>query len=181
MGIDRTNLPPHVEEAIGSIAELHAEHSRGTSRVRLRIARLTRILGRPLFLMSIIFGIAAWMLVNVAILHAGGRPFDSPPFPWLQGTVSGLALIMTILIVSTQQRDDAIGDERDQLTLQLAMLSEQKLTKLIGLLEDLRRDDPHVADRPDVQAAEMAVPTNPLAMSEAIKRKIEPDALGNRT
>jgi uncharacterized membrane protein len=142
--------------------------------VRFGIARITRVLGRPTFLMGIIFGIAAWMLVNVALLHVGVRPFDAPPFPWLQGTVSGLALIMTILIVSTQQRDDVIGDERDRLSLQLALLSEQKLTKLIGLLEDLRRDDPHIADRQDEQAAEMAVPTDSLAMSEAIKRKIKP-------
>jgi uncharacterized membrane protein len=140
------------------------------------IARITRVLGRPTFLMGIISGIAAWMLVNVVLLHAGARPFDAPPFPWLQGTVSGLALIMTILIVSTQQRDDAIGDERDRLSLQLAILSEQKLTKLIGLLEDLRRDDPHIADRPDEQAAAMSVPTDSFAMSEAIKRKINPDA-----
>ena len=173
MGIDRTNLPPHVEEAIGSIAELHAQHSRGTSPVRFGIARLTRMLGRPAFLSAMIFSIAAWMLLNIAIVHTGRRPFDPPPFAWLQGTVSGLALLMTILIFSTQQRDDDIGDQRDQLALQLALLSEQKLSKLIGLVEGLRRDDPLIADREDSQAAAMAVPADSLAMSEAIKKEIE--------
>ena len=81
---------------------------------------------------------------------------------------------MTILIFSTQQRDDAIADRRDQLNLQLALLSDQKLSKLIGLLEDLRRDDPHIADRTDLQADEMAVPADAHVISEAIKQKIDP-------
>ena len=171
---DRSALPLHVEETIGAFAELHASHSGGTSPMRFGIARITRLVGRPVFLLAITLGIAAWILVNLAMLHAGSRPFDAPPFAWLQDTVSGLALVMTILIFSSQQRDDAIADRRDQLNLQLALLSDQKLSKLIGLLEDLRRDDPHIADRTDLQADEMAVPADAHVISEAIKQKIDP-------
>jgi uncharacterized membrane protein len=175
MPVENAQLPPHVEETIASVARVHAAQSRETSSIRYAIVRLTRALGRPAFVFSIAFGIAAWILVNLALLRFGGNPFDRPPFPWLQGTVSGLALIMTILILSTQQRDDVIGEHREKLTLQLAVLADQRLAKLIELLEDLRRDDPHIADRADSQAQAMSVPTDAHAVSKAI-RTMDSDA-----
>jgi uncharacterized membrane protein len=177
MTFDDDTLPAHVEEAIRSIADLHAEHSKRTSHARFRIARFTSTLGRPAFLRTMMAAVVAWMVLNVTMLRFGHRPFDPPPFSWLQGTVSGLALFMTMLILSTQQREDAIGEQRDQLALQLAILGEQKLTKVIGMLEDLRRDDPSMPNRSDAQAAAMAIPTDALAMSEAIQKKIEPKPL----
>jgi len=171
---DPAPLPSHVEETIGSHARLHADRSREVLPFQHLIARLTRVLGRPAFLLAVLVAIVGWAALNLVLLHAGIRPPDPPPFSWLQGTVSGLALIMTILILSTQQRDDKIGEHRAQLTLQLSLLSEQKLAKLIALLEDLRRDDPHIADRSDPQADAMSVPADPHAVSEAIKEKVEP-------
>jgi uncharacterized membrane protein len=174
MKSESQQLPSHVEETIGSHARLHADRSREVSAFQRAVARLTRALGRPAFLLAVMVAIAGWAGLNLVLLQGGVRPLDPPPFSWLQGTVSGLALIMTILILSTQQRNDRIGDHRAQLTLQLALLSEKKLAKLVELLEDLRRDDPHIADRADPQAAAMSVPADPHAVSEAIKKKVEP-------
>jgi uncharacterized membrane protein len=182
MTAQQTPLPPHVEETIASIARVHAAQSQDASPLRLRIVVLTRALGRPVFVIAIAAAIAAWILGNLAVRNFGGQPLDVPPFPWLQGTVSGLGLLMTILVLSTQQRDDEIGEHREKLTLQLAVLADQRLAKIVSLLEDLRRDDPHIADRADSQAQAMSVPTDPHAVSKAIRTMdADDDTRQNRT
>jgi uncharacterized membrane protein len=182
MAAPQTPLPPHVEETIASIGRVHAAQSEDTSPVRLRIVLLTRALGRPVFVSAIAVAIAAWIFGNLTVRHFGGHPLDVPPFPWLQGTVSGLGLLMTILVLSTQQRDDEIGDHREKLTLQLAVLADQRLAKIVSMLEDLRRDDPHIADRADTQAQAMSVPTDPHAVSNAIRTMdADDDARAGRT
>jgi uncharacterized membrane protein len=42
------------------------------------------------------------------------------------------------------------------MTLELAMLGDQKTAKIIALLEELRRDHPEIVDRVDREAAEMS-------------------------
>ena len=62
-----------------------------------------------------------------------------------------------------------IISHREQLTLELAILSEQKSVKIISLLEELRRDDPHFRNRHDVEAEALSTPADPNGVLEAIK------------
>ena len=62
---------------------------------------------------------------------------------------------MTTIVLITQQRQNRATELRRQLDLQVNLLVEQKVTKLIGLVgRKLRRDLPHVQDRhdPEVEA-----------------------------
>jgi uncharacterized membrane protein len=76
---------------------------------------------------------------------------------------------MTVLILSTQRRDDELTSYREQLTLELAILGEQKSAKIIELLEELRRDDPTIRNRIDHDAVAMSAPADPQAVLDAIK------------
>jgi hypothetical protein len=51
----------------------------------------------------------------------------------------------------------------------LAILSEQKSTKIIQLLEERRRDSPHLIDRLDHEAPAMSASADPQAVLDAIK------------
>ena len=50
----------------------------------------------------------------------------------------------------------------------MAILSEQKVTKIIQLLEESRRDNPLIHDRLDQQADDMAHPSDPQKVLDAI-------------
>jgi hypothetical protein len=65
------------------------------------------------------------------------------------------------------QRD--LLDLREQLTLELAILSEQKTAKVIQLLEESRRDNPLIRNRVDQEAEAMAQPADPRSVLDAIK------------
>ena len=57
---------------------------------------------------------------------------------------------------------------RAELTLQLAILAEQKNAKIIQMLDDLRRDHPEIQDRVDDDAKAMSTPADPGAVVKAI-------------
>lgn len=162
-------LPAHIEDTVNAIARLHAEHYEQASPLQKIVDRLTARAGRPEFIGVMTLIVFGWMAFNVVLMYFGRQPLDEPPFSWLQGAVGLAALYMTALILTTQRREDQLASHREQLTLELAILSEQKAAKIIELMEELRRDDPTIRNRVDHEAAAMSMPADPQAVLDAIK------------
>jgi len=53
-----------------------------------------------------------------------------------------VSLFMVVFILGAQRHEDELSGHREMLTLELAILGEQKTAKVIQLLEELRRDSP---------------------------------------
>ncbi len=53
--------------------------------------------------------------------------------------------------------------------LELAILNDQKLSKIIGLLEEARTDNPMITDRVDGEAQAMKTPADIHTVADAIK------------
>jgi len=68
-----------------------------------------------------------------------------------------------------QGRQEKLAEQRTQLSLQLSLLSEQKIAKLIALVEELRRDLPSVQDRIDPEAEVMQQATDPQQVLEVLE------------
>ena len=167
---DRTPiLPAHIEETVQAIARLHADHYLHAKPLQKIVDRLTARAGRPEFVGILTVIVAGWIGLNLALMAFGRKPFDEPPFGWLQGGVALAALYMTALILVTQRREDQLASQREQLTLELSILGEQKAAKIIALLEELRRDSPQIHDRVDDQADAMSEAADPESVLEAIK------------
>ena len=162
-------LPPHIEEAIGSIARLHASHQEGATPLQRNLRKLASLLGHPWFIGIATALAVGWVSLNLLGASLGVRVPDPPPFIWLGHAVSLGSLYMVILIYATQRHDDELAQLREQLTLELALLGEQKTAKVIQLLEEFRRDIPSVHNRVDRQADAMAEPVDPQRVIDAIK------------
>jgi uncharacterized membrane protein len=76
---------------------------------------------------------------------------------------------MVALILGAQRRADQLAQLREQLNLELAILSEQKKAKVIQLLEESHRDNPLIRNRVDEEAEAMAQPADPKSVLNAIK------------
>ena len=117
--------------------------------------------------------------MNAAAPAFGLRPLDPPPFAWFDGAVSLGALYIALLILTTQRRQDQLAQHREQLTLELTILGEQKTAKIIQLLEEARRDNPYLRNRVDEEAPAMAVAADPQSVLDAIKEAhAEAEGLG---
>ena len=168
---EKRELPSHVEDTVQAVERFQARHKADASRLQRVIEQTTRSAGSPAFVALLTVCVIGWIGFNIGLIAAGRTPLDKPPFSWMQGIVSLAALYMTIFILTTQRRDDKLAGMRDQLTLELALLSEQKLAKIIELLEELRRDDPHISDRRDDHADALSKPAHPNAVLDALKNK----------
>jgi uncharacterized membrane protein len=165
----RPTLPIHVEETIEAIERLHAEHRADATAHQRVVDGITSFLDRPRFLAVLTIVILGWLGLNSLAASLSFRPLDPPPFPWLSGAASIVSLYLVVLILTTQKRDDRLTQRRELLSLELAILSEQKTAKVIALLEELRRDSPLIHNRIDEQADRMARPADPQTVIDATK------------
>ncbi len=159
--------PPVRDEAdqIGqNIAAVHAFYAREASQLShsQRLAeRISRGVGQPAFLGLILAFVAAWIGANALRVALGLAAFDPPPYFWLQGILGLSALLITTVVLTKQNRVARLDEQRAHLDLKVMLLIEQKTAKMIDLLEELRRDSPHVRDRHDPDAAALQQAMNP--------------------
>jgi uncharacterized membrane protein len=177
----QTILPAHIEQTVQAIARLHNAHDRRATPLQRLVDRLTSLVARPAFVGATILTVALWIAVNLALRRFLGWSFDSPAFPWLQGAGELAAILITTLVLMSQRRKDELSELREQLTLELAIMTEQKGAKMIALLEEMRRDNPLLVNRVDTEAEDMSIAADPEAVLEAFKEAQDgatADALG---
>ena len=160
-----------VDEAIDSIAELERQAQIDVDRHQRWIERITRALGRPRSVYFVASFVAVWVVANLALSLWHVRPFDEPPFFWLQGIVGLAALLTTILILTTENRQTQIALRRDRLDLQINLLTERKVAKIIEMLDELRRDLPSVPTFHDPEVHELKERADPHEVVRAIEER----------
>jgi len=168
-------LPEQISQNIDIIIALHARHEQNVSPHQRFVEAVTAFFGRPAFLYSIVIGITLWVVPNALPRRFNSPRFDPPPFPWLQFSLTIGSLLVTTGVLITQNRQEKLAEQRAQLTLQMNLLSEQKIAKLIALMEELRRDLPNVKDRHDPEAETMKVAADPHAVMTALEETLTPE------
>lgn len=168
----RKPLADHVDQNIETIGALVSESEQKITRHQRAVERVTSAIGRPRTLYTILVLVSAWMLYNEIAPGVGLHRFDEPPFFWLQGVATLAALLTALMVLTTQNRQMRLSAERAHLDLQVNLLTEQKVAKLIALVEELRRDLPIVKDRRDTAAEIMQEPIDPTALVSAIEQTL---------
>jgi uncharacterized membrane protein len=165
------NLPSSAKENLEVLSQFKDREDAQISGLQLAIERVSRFFGSPAFFAFAVAFIAMWITVNIWGMNHGWRHVDTPPFFWLQGLVSCNALLLTVAVLIRQNRMAQVAEHRAHLDLQINMLTEQKVTKLLQILDAPRRDSaaPNVG-RDDV-VHEMTKPADPHALMHAIKEK----------
>ncbi|RBP17261.1 putative membrane protein [Roseiarcus fermentans] len=165
-----SSIPPiHLEETIRAIAGLRAEHRANATRHQRFVDRITSLIGRANFIAALSVFVVGWVSLNGLAAALGYPALDPPPFAWLTGATSLASLYLVILILTTQTGDDRLTQRLELLNLELTILSEQKIAKVVALLEELRQDSPQLHDRIDELADAMSRPADPQSVIDAIK------------
>jgi uncharacterized membrane protein len=165
------SVPDPVARNISDILELEGRELARTTRAQLWLEKLGRWLAHPAFPVGLLLFTSIWMILNVTTSPAGIPHFDPPPFPWLGGLLTLTALLTTTIVLIGQGRQSALAEQRAHLDLQINLLTEQKVTKLIHLIEELRADLPGVRTRHDPHVSELKKPTDPAQVASALKQR----------
>lgn len=145
-----STLSEHIDQNIESIVALQKREWESVGIAQRRVERVGRFLGRPTYLIALLCAVATSVLINV-ISRAGVR-WDPPPFELLDGVMTLISLVTTTIVLIAQNRQSKLEQQHTHLILQVALLTEQKATKLINLIEEPRRDMPMVKNQHDPHA-----------------------------
>lgn len=162
-------LPELISQNIEAIVALHTNAERNLSRHQRWVETATHFFSRPAFLYLIVVIVLLWTLPNAEPKQWNLPQFDPPPFGELGFAMSFGSLLVTVGVLIQQGRQEKLTEQRTQLSLQLSLLTEQKIAKLIALVEELRRDLPSVQDRIDPEAEVMQQATDPQQVLEVLE------------
>jgi uncharacterized membrane protein len=164
-------LPSSTKENLEVLADFRDREDAQLSGAQALIEKISRFFGSPAYFAFALGFIVCWILVNVWGLHAGWSHVDEPPFSALQGLVSSNALLLTVAVLIRQNRLERVAEHRSHVDLQVNLLTEQKVTKILQLVDELQRELSALRRRPDAEVAELSKPADAHALMHAIKEK----------
>jgi uncharacterized membrane protein len=165
-------MSTEIDETVEHLAAMHREHERDTTPVQRFAIQITNILGRPSALGVTLLLVIVWMVGNYTLRRLGIAAVEDFPFPDLSFIATIVALLIALLILTTQQHQNVLAERRSQLTLQIAILSEKKIAKVIQLIEEQRRENPMLSSRIDEEADAMALPADPTESMHSLDRAV---------
>ena len=74
-----------------------------------------------------------WMLANTGNIPTI-TPFDQFPFPLMTTIVSLEAIILTLIVLMSQNRQSFISNLREEIDMQVNLTSEREITKILQIL-----------------------------------------------
>jgi uncharacterized membrane protein len=166
-------LPSPAKENLEILSQFQEGEEAKVSGLQLAIERISRMFGSPLFFALAVTFIVAWMAVNAWGQQHAWRHVDPPPFMWLQALVSFIVLLLTVAVLIRQNRMSHVAEQRAHLDLHVNLLTEQKVTKILKIIDELRRDLTALRGRPDAEVTEMTKPADTHALMHAIKEHQE--------
>ena len=135
------------------------------------IEKIAAFFGKSEFLYLQLLFFASWIICS----HLAPQllPFGLPIFDGREMGVDIAALLIATGVLVQQSRQDKLAEQRSHLILQINLLTEQKIAKLIELLEELRKDLPDISDRKDWEAKTMQQATDPQIVLDILQENLE--------
>ena len=162
-------LSPAARENLTLLSQFQDGEESRVSGVQVFIESVSRFFGSPAYFAFVIAFIVVWVAINTWGHAAGWRHVDDPPFFVLQGLVSSNALLLTVAVLIRQSRMAQVAEHRSHLDLQINMLTEQKVTKVLQIVDELQRELSALRKRPDAELEELSKPADTHALMHAIK------------
>lgn len=78
-----------------------------------------------------------WVVINLGLVP-DVKPFDPFPFGLLTMVVSLEAIILSIFILVSQNRQSYVSSMREELHLQVNLIAEEEVTKALSILAEIR-------------------------------------------
>jgi uncharacterized membrane protein len=138
--------------------------------------RFVSIFGKPQFLYFQILFFTIWEICG-HLVDLGILPASFPQIDLREQWLDLASLFISTGVLVSENRQGKLSEERSHLMLQLNLITEQKIAKLISLVEELRTDLPNVRNRNDLEAEMMKQSTDPQVILEVIQKISDPSTI----
>lgn len=113
---------------------------------------------------------AAWLTVNLGVV-SDVKVFDPYPFTLLTMAVSLEAIFLAIFVLISQNRESNVSKLREEIDIQINMIAEQEITKVIHLLSYLMKHL-NVPTEDDPELQRMMKPLDTDEMRRELERQL---------
>lgn len=111
-----------------------------------------------------------WILANINLIP-GIETFDPFPFVFLTMLVSLEAIFLSVFVLISQNRESRISDLREEIDLQVNMIAEKEITKIITLISYLMKHL-NVPYEKDPELRRMMEPLDTEEIREELERQL---------
>ena len=146
------------------------------ARVRMQVSVFDRIadwmttsFGTMWFLIVNIAFFAVWMVLNSGKV-SGFVPFDPYPFELLTMIVSLEAIILSVIVLISQNRAARLADLREEIDFEINVRAEDEITRMLNMLDEIH-DHLGLGGSDDEELARMKQKTNIKKIHEDILRE----------
>ena len=160
------------EHNVEAIHRLEHEAHRSEGALDALADKVSAFCGSTPFVWAHVLWFAVWIGGNVML---GARAFDPYPFTFLTLIVSLEAIFLSSFILISQNRASRVSERRNQLDLQINLLTEQENTKMLEMLQRISRAV-GVTDHGDPSLDVLEQATRPDKLAEQIDRAAQEDA-----
>jgi uncharacterized membrane protein len=166
-------LTPALQRNLRALQERRRQDEAKASREEKIAGAITRFTGSMLFVYIHLALFGAWIIVNLG-WAPGVPPFD-PSFVVLAMIASVEAIFLSTFVLISQNRMAATADKRADLDLQINLLSEHEVTRLVALVGAIaERLGIHEANDPEFN--EIKKDVAPERVLDAIEATTEENA-----
>jgi uncharacterized membrane protein len=126
------NRSSHISNTIEDILKLESFDRTAAEQIADGVAAFT---GSIFFIWLHIIWFASWLILNIP--WWGFAPFDPFPFTFLTMVVSLEAIFLSAFILMAENRQGRLADRRARVDLQVNMIAEREITKLLEMVADI--------------------------------------------
>jgi uncharacterized membrane protein len=166
-------IPEQIVKNVEAITSHQERYQKQASTAQKVLEKAVSVFGRPEFLYFQIGFFTIWEICG-HLVDIGILPTSFPEFDLREQWLDLASLFISTGVLVYENRQEKVSEERSHLMLQLNLITEQKIAKLISLVEELRTDLPNVKNRNDEEAEIMKQATDPQVILEVIQMITEP-------
>jgi uncharacterized membrane protein len=130
-----TAAPPHVHDTATSVAELEERERAPRTFGEWLAEGVTFFSGSLRFVALNALWFTVWIVWNTGV--AGVPVFDPYPFTFLTFAVSLEAIFLSTFVLISQNRQSLRADRRSMIDLQVNVIAERELTKILKIVADV--------------------------------------------
>jgi uncharacterized membrane protein len=165
--MQQKEITPPARHMIHSVQKKHDAMRTWSERLADTI---TNLFGSIIFFSINFIWFSLWMAINTGALPLV-EPFDPYPFGLLTMIVSLEAIFLSIFVLLSQKRSAKIDALREEVDLQIDIITEQELTKIMHLLVKLLEKN-GIDTSKDLELQEMLKQLNTSKIEKVLEQQI---------
>ena len=159
-----------IDRDVEAIARLRrTAHERRTTSQRIADA-MASVAGNMKFVLAHVIGFAVWIALNSGLVDGVWDPY---PFVMLATVVSLEAIVLSSLVLASQNRAQRLADQHADLDLHVNLMAEREGTRILARVDAIARKVG--AELPDDDGETLKQDLAPSRVLEALAREADDD------